>query len=246
MSKNKVAQPKGWDLRIAVCVPGSRGHSGFTQCLSNMLIHFCLSPYKGGTREVEMFSCTGSILPDVRHICVAEAVKWDATHMLFLDDDMHFPRDTLHRLLKHNLPVVGANYVRRTFPCIPTAYNKERTGPVYTDISSTGLEEVSHVGTGVMLIDMRVFDQIELPYFELRPEPGKIKPKGEDVYFCHKLGEAGIPVFVDHDLSKEIGHYGDMCYIHALAGVPFESVIESALAYQIQKKDVESTKQKAA
>jgi hypothetical protein len=210
-----------------------------------MLIHFCLSPYNGGTREVEMFSVSGSILPDIRHVCVAEAVKWDATHMLFLDDDMHFPRDTLHRMLKHNLPVVGVNYVRRTFPCIPTAYAKDRSGPVYTHISSGGLEEVSHAGTGCMLIDMRVFDTIDLPYFELRPEPGKIKPMGEDVFFCRKLEEAKIPVFIDHDLSKEIGHYGEMCYIHALAGVPFETVIEAGLTYQMTEKEVKS-EQKAA
>lgn len=237
---------KKWDLRIAVCVPGDRGKPGFIQSLSNMLIHFCLSPYRGGTLEVEMFSCTGSILPDVRHRCVAEAVKWDATHLLFLDDDMHFPRDTLHRLLAHNLPVVGANYVRRVFPPIPTAYNLERTGKVHTRQDSTGLEEVSHFGTGIMLIDMRVFDTIQLPFFELKSDKDGVRPKGEDVYFCHKCREAGISLLIDHDLSKEIGHYGELCFLNQMDGISLEAMIAGALAYQKAVDEVQSTEQVAA
>ncbi len=241
-----MSKKKGWDLRIAVCVPGDRGKAGFVQSLSNMLIHFCLSPYNGGTREVEMFSCTGSILPDVRHRCVAEAVKWNATHLLFLDDDMHFPRDTLHRLLKHNLPIVAANYVRRTFPPIPTAYNLSRTGKVHTKPDSTGLEEVSHLGTGVMLIDMRVFDIIELPFFELKSDKDGVRPKGEDVYFCHKASEAGIKLFIDHDLSKEVGHYGELCFVNQMDGVSLEAMFAGAMAYQRAKDEVELAEQKAA
>ena len=195
---------------------------------------------------MEMFSCTGSILPDVRHRCVAEAVKWNATHMLFLDDDMHFPRDTLHRLLKHNLPVVGANYVRRVFPPIPTAYSKDKTGKVYTRMESTGLEEVSHLGTGIMLIDMRVFDLIDLPFFELRADGDHVRPKGEDVYFCHKCADAGLKLYIDHDLSKEVGHYGELCYINQMADVTLEALIAGALAYQKAVDEVESTKQIAA
>lgn len=35
---------------------------------------------------------------------------------------------------------------------------------------------------------------------------------GEDVFFFMRLEEAGVPVFVDHDLSNQIAHVGEYGY----------------------------------
>lgn len=157
-------------------------------------------------------------LPEVRHRILGEAVKDDCTHLLWLDADMTFPADTLMVLLRHNLPVVGANYPRRQMPPIPTTYalgtfeNKDH-GIVYSD-GKTGVEEVKHVGMGVCLTDMRVYDAIDAPYFAFEPTPPHfLSLRGEDVYFFEKLKrEAGIPVYVDHDLSQMVSHVGSHAF----------------------------------
>lgn len=140
--------------------------------------------------------------------------------MLFLDTDMIFHRDLLRDLLRHNVPIVGANYPRRVMPPIPTAYNKEETGPLFTRPDDTGLVEVSHIGTGCVLIDMRVFEQIDLPWFQFDWVGGDAKTppriQGEDVYFCKKVRAAGLPVYVDQDVSQFVRHIGEFEYSHAL------------------------------
>jgi hypothetical protein len=37
---------------------------------------------------------------------------------------------------------------------------------------------------------------------------------GEDWYFVKKLSEAGADIWIDHDLSRQIGHVGDFVYGH--------------------------------
>ena len=40
---------------------------------------------------------------------------------------------------------------------------------------------------------------------------------GETVGFCRRLGEAGIPVHIDHDLSKQLAHIGEFEFSNFLA-----------------------------
>lgn len=202
------------DLRIAVCVPGERWKSGFGNDLANAVICFANSKYYGGKKEVEVFTATGSILPEVRTRLVASAAKWDATHMLFLDDDMRFPRDVIQCLIRHNLPIVGANYSRRTHPLYTTAYKADKSGQLLTRPGDRDLVEVSHFGTGCMLIDMRVFEMVDLPFFAFQYDERGMMTQGEDVYFCHKAAEAGIKLYVDQELSQHIKHIGDWEFDH--------------------------------
>ena len=189
------------DIKIAVLVP-SHGEwkAGFGHALSNMVANFCNAKYEGGNKSIEVVNVNGSILPDVRHRLVAEAFKMDATHALWLDADMTFPRDTLQCLLRHNVPVVGVNYPRRQRPVIPTAHlGNENGGILYTEPGDNGLVEVKHLGGGVKLVDLRVYDGF----------------RGEDVYFCEKVKAAGIPIFCDQELSQHIGHIGEYIYTQA-------------------------------
>ena len=187
------------------------------------MVHFAQSNYAGGKKEISLIAVSGSMLHDLRTDLVRRAMVADATHMLFLDDDMQFPVDLLNRLLAHNKPVVGCNYSRRCIPPIPTSHGLDDK-PVYTRPDSTGLESVAHIGTGVMLIDMRVFEHLDatlgleaMPWFQfgwtdLNHPDKPPRPEGEDVYFCRKLRSAGVPLYVDHDVSKNVGHLGEWEY----------------------------------
>jgi len=183
------------------------------------MAHFAMLPYDG-EKTVGVEFVKSSLLPEGRARLVARAYDNNATHILWLDSDMKFPADTISRLVNHNLAVVGANYPRKNIEARPTAYVDEDdyTGPVWSGERASGIQRVSHCGLGVMLCDMRVFDALELPFFAIEPQPPEfVKHCGEDVYFCRKLAKAGIEIYIDHDLSKEVAHIGDFEYTNALS-----------------------------
>lgn len=181
--------------------------------------HFAGMKYDGDKR-IDVTFVESSILPEGRARLVARGYDMEATHLMWFDSDMKFPADTIARLLNHNLAVVAANYPRKNFEARPTAYldDGEYVGPVWTGDNAKGLQEVSSCGMGVMLVDMRVFDKLELPFFAIEPQPpDNVKHLGEDVYFCRKLAKAGIPLHIDHDLSKQVAHIGKFEYTNFLS-----------------------------
>lgn len=209
------------DFRVAVCVPSNGQWTAKTAwCVAKMVDCFNNVEYADGTKEIEVVSATGSMLPEVRSKALAKAWKWGATHILWVDSDMFFPHDTLQQLLKHGKLVVAGNYVRRGLPTVPTAYteNDDYVGPCFTKEDSTGLEKVRHCGMGLMLTHIDVYDVIDLPYWNFTPiPPHNVVWQGEDVHFCKKLGEAGIDIWIDHDVSKLVEHVGLMPFTHQMA-----------------------------
>jgi len=202
-------------LKILICIP-SHGDckTGFAYSLARAMVHFASMPYDG-EKALDVDFIKSSLLPETRTRLVSRAYKFGATHILWLDTDMKFPPDTIARLLNHNKMVVGANYSTKEIESRPVAYREDEdyVGPVWTQDSSKGLQQVTFLGMGVMLTDIRVFDVLKLPWFVFDPlPPDFIKQSGEDGYFCHKLREAEFEVFIDHDLSKQVVHIGDAEY----------------------------------
>lgn len=155
--------------------------------------------------------CRGSVIPGNRNTLVNTAIKDGATHVLFIDTDMVFPADTLDRLLAHDKPMVFANCCTRSLnPAKPTAQIGGKR--VWTERESTGLEEVDRCGFGVALIAIEVFHAIPKPWFHFNYLPDKDDYGGEDIYFCDLATKAGYKLYIDHDLSKQIGHCGDLHY----------------------------------
>ncbi len=230
-------------LKIAICTPLYGSADGkFIQCLSNLHKFFYETPIYGPDGEecekhLQMFIVASSMLTESRHKLTAEAVHWGATHMLWLDGDHVFPQDGLHRLLSHNLPVVGCNYSRRCVPTAPTAaYAEDQVEPgaerlVYTTREKAQaelVEEVGHLGFGFCLIDMKVLDALQyhaeatgkgsyLPLYQMTVKEDGVGLIGEDVFFFKKLRDAGIAVHCDHLLSWELGHIGDVIMTSAMA-----------------------------
>jgi hypothetical protein len=147
----------------------------------------------------------GIYIADLRNKAVKAAQQAGASHLLFLDSDMRFPEDTLDRLLQHNLDIVAANYVQRTM----SEWCVARIGGVPVQSAGrTGLESVDTTGTGVMLINLSVFDDMPQPWFDTPNETGVFT--GEDVYFCQQARSGGYPVHIDHDLSQNVRHQGSV------------------------------------
>ena len=140
-----------------------------------------------------------------REAFLAAAIDRQATHVLWLDTDMAFPPDAAIRLAQHHQAFVGVNCVMRNPFRMFTA--KRHGQPVETRPESTGLEAVDSVGLACVLMRTDIVTHIPRPWFRhgLNDHGGDI---GEDVMYCRALRASGYSIYIDHDLSKEIGHVG--------------------------------------
>jgi hypothetical protein len=198
--------------RLAVCLPQLEVvRCEYARSLANMMLR--LGNVDAGLSQVFTVCGSGSILPSVRQGIASRAIDGvKATHLLWIDADHSFPEDTAHRLLAHGRPWVGVNAASRLPPWHPTASKSEGV-LLETTRNSKGLEKVWRMGTGIVLIEARVFEAIPKPWFLNEyiegADPGS-DFRGEDIYFCEKAKAAGFHPMVDHDLTNETTHIGSM------------------------------------
>lgn len=200
--------------RVAVCIASSGNcKTQFANALLGLFTYFSSKPLMPEQPEqyITAILVESSSLAYNQHALLVKAREWKATHILWVEDDMTFPHDALHRLFARRQPWVGANYPMRSgppFEYTALALDGQR---VFTGPESTGLEECLYTGYGVTLMDITIFDKIEMPYFEMPWASGN-EYATSDSYLAKKIREAGIPIYVDHDLSKQIGHIGNHTY----------------------------------
>jgi hypothetical protein len=209
-------------MNLHICIPsGDLVCADFMMSLSSQIMQLFMKPLAADELNVKIVNKRSSLIVDSRESMVEKALLEGATHVLFLDSDMIFPEDALHRLFSRNEPFVAANYVQRSLPTRPNAIGMLDTVK-HTDDDDTGIEEVKSVGFGLALIRTEVFDAMPRPWFDTywyTNDKGKRLIIGEDVYFCHKARHAGYKIYIDQDLSKQVGHVGTMEYIHAMAKI---------------------------
>jgi len=73
---------------------------------------------------------------------------------------------------------------------------------------NSGLHKCDAVGTGCLLIDMAVFDQMKYPYFVYDYWPdsskgGRLGWVSEDIVWSRKLMDLGIPCWIDTSIVCE-------------------------------------------
>jgi hypothetical protein len=235
-------------VKIALCIPcHGDTKAKFTVSLANMITHTLGARIETGDEpvkiEFETFLVACSLLPESRNRLVAEAWNWGADYMLWMDADHVFPCDALLQLLSRNQLVVGCNYARRFSPTSPTASkygDDDEMDLVWTtkEKAEAGeLEEVAHLGLGLCLVDMRVFDILQAkaeadgkehfwPLFRMDPTPDGIRFVGEDVHFFKSLRDAGVPIHLDHRLSWDVGHVSEQILTNAHTVVQKDQFIE--------------------
>jgi hypothetical protein len=173
--------------------------------------------------QLGLTMAAGTYVHSARQELVEALVQQGVSHILWIDSDMSFPKDALIRLMERNEPVVGINYSLRGLP--PDYVAIKRIGvpseKLATTEDSTGLEQVEALGFGLVLTRIDALRKLppmaDGPWFNFDWLNESRQWVGEDVYFCKLLGAAGVPIHVDHDLSKECSHIGSFEY--TLAGV---------------------------
>ncbi|HJZ05836.1 MAG TPA: hypothetical protein VJ327_08345 [Patescibacteria group bacterium] len=222
MSIRKWRKMMSKELRLAVGIPSTDTWTAQFGMSLAFLVAYLSQQVPGYARQqFTVHNAKGSILPQLRHNIIKAALAAKATHVLFIDSDQTFPQDIAHRLLAHKKQVVGCNIATKKLPSGPTARlaaaSTEGT-PLYTTVESTGLAQVWRLGTGVLLLDMDIFKKPGMiaPWFTPYWSSALDAYTGEDWAFCEKLEKNGINIWVDQDLSKEIGHIGSISFEHDL------------------------------
>ena len=200
-------------------------------CLLNMVNH---------TKDVDfhiLVAERGYTISENRNYCVVQAQKNESDYLIFVDDDMTFPEDTLDVLLSHKKEVIGVNSYSRCLPLSSTVGLMDKKGEYMHPDKHTewemqipdGLFKAYFVGAGVLLIDMKVFERVSSPYFNFTYDKNGQVIHGEDGSFCKKVQEAGMSVWCDG--SIEIGHLGEYEYKRPVGEfntfVPSEGVNDS-------------------
>jgi hypothetical protein len=210
-------------FKLLVGVPsGASWSAQFGVDLVNLVSNFTsrrVADYS--SQSVQVANVRSSVLPNNRLNLVKAAQAGGHTHLLFIDSDQTFPADLPHRLARHHKLVVAANCVTKQIPASPTARAKAadpRGAPVYTDPSSSGIEPVWRIGTGVMLINMHVFERIGLGVWGMSYLPAEELYQGEDWTFCAACEAADVSLYIDHDVSKLVGHVGPYEFTHDVVG----------------------------
>lgn len=194
---------------LSICLPmGDKVHAGFAHDLAVATGYYAATQ----SPDMQFHIRQGTILAEERsHLCDA-ALENDADWLIFIDSDMRFPKDTFERLIAHGEPVVAANCSKRRHPVGPTSRtsdDKFQLNPVWPDYEKKGLEKIATTGFGVVCIHASVFKGIAYPWFDTPWVEENERHIGEDVFFCIRCKEAGIPIYVDHDLSWEVKHVGE-------------------------------------
>jgi hypothetical protein len=197
--------------RVAICIPSQDlVHALFMHDVVNLVAHTMMAR---PDLSLSLLNMRGTLIADQRHNLVVNALGRGATHILWLDADMRFPKDALVRLLAHGEPIVAASYISRRAPLRPVSEISGR-GDVVPGPQAFGLLEVSRTGMGVMLTATTCFNPAQVPWFAIGFSPKTGVYTGEDVFFCRQMKAAGIPVLIDLGLSNEIGHLGEFEYTH--------------------------------
>jgi len=191
-------------IKIAIGIPCNRQIKPKTvECLLDLVAH---------SKDVEfefIIATEGYTISENRTYCAAMAKKQMCDYLLFIDDDMTFPPDTLESLYFHQKDIIGTVAHSR---CISedthvmlksgeVLQKKDRPDKVF---------QVKAIGTAVLLIKMSVFDEVDMPYFNTETHENGFTTLGEDYWFCRQAERKGIKIWCDPTI--QIGHLGDYEY----------------------------------
>lgn len=162
--------------------------------------------------EVEFSLAIGSLIYDARNQLAYKAVSGGFDRVLWLDSDMTFDPDLFMKLsarVDEGAEYVSGIYFTRKAPIQPVIYKTvgmDGTIPQaisYKDYPQESVFDVQGTGFGAVMMTSdlirRVSDSFGLPF-------SPIVGFGEDLSFCLRVTELGIPMFCDS--SIKLGHIG--------------------------------------
>lgn len=148
----------------------------------------------------------------VRNGLAIRAMEDGCTHLIMMDtDQVYYDTETIHKLINANKDVCSA-VVHRRWPPFDPILMRGKLGaykPVPDDEAFSGdLIRIDATGCGCICYDMRVFRELDPPWFDIDRTDEKGKPIGEDIWLSHRIRAAGFEMWAD--TSIKIGHITTM------------------------------------
>jgi hypothetical protein len=162
-----------------------------------------------------------------RAAALAQFLRTDASHLLFVDADIGFAPSDVLRLLEAGREVIGGVYARKA-PGAPPELE-----PLAEGLGREGdLARVASMGTGFMLIARSAAERISAAYPELRAKTGDVNaasvPEAVMVFdsfvepetgryladhqaFCRRWRAIGGEVWAD--FGCRLSHFGEAAYV---------------------------------
>ena len=163
----------------------------------------------------------GSLIYESRNTLCKQAITHDVDYILWLDSDMVFDRDVLHRMLKHmedGKEIVTGLYFRRKPPFTPVimkeiTFDEDVHGHAegYPDYPENELFEVAACGFGCVMMKKDILLDLLLNY---RTWFNPLFGAGEDIAFCVRARELGYKIWCDPTIK--LGHYGPQVFDEAI------------------------------
>lgn len=136
--------------------------------------------------------------------CVKQALSdADATHIMFVDDDVMLPRRAAQTLFDTGLPSVAGIYVKKSEAAwTNTTTNAEHPTLVYSQqpvepkVGDMTPRPASCVGGGMWLLNLDLFRKLPEPWFHMVQNPDGGVVIGEDSCLLQKLAGYGVETHV--------------------------------------------------
>ena len=151
--------------------------------------------------NAEIFRAQSGPVDGMRNQIVIRALEKECTHLIFLDADMVYPRDTLTKLLNHDKDIVGALTFKRAPNFEPLLFIGKPYKMTLLDPIPEGLVKITATGTGCLMVKTLVYENLDYPWFSFGENDGK--PVGEDIGFCYNAGAKGYSIYVDTTIQTE-------------------------------------------
>lgn len=174
-------RPAGAKYDVAICIP-TRGY------VSQKFAHGLLQLEKPANYLVNWQH--GHQIDTARNVQVSLALQREAKRVLFLDSDVIPPPDGLSALIVVDMPIVSGVYFSRAPPYHVMA--KIGSTPIPRDrVGVPGMAEVTDVGMGFCLVDIRVFHRIgaALPWLCLQDHTDDAKKTVVKVTYPEALAQ---------------------------------------------------------
>lgn len=181
----------------------------YAQSLVRLVMYFIQNEIFPGIRQrISTSSESGTSIAENYERLVSRYINdtniyW--THFLTIEDDMGFPPHALHTIARRKVPVIGANYITKSLK--PQFLTK-----TITSEKSMGIERVSFLPQGFTLVERKVYESIPKPWFMTCYNIEINQYVHQDYFFSKLIDSNGFPMYVDHDISKEIYHIGSKNY----------------------------------
>jgi glycosyltransferase involved in cell wall biosynthesis len=157
----------------------------------------------------------GYQVEQVRNLIAHWVIKNNYDYLFSVDSDIAFTRDTLRKLLEHDVDMVSGVYIQRiqgkhTIEIMRANAHGGVSHVPYQEVKGHGLVPIDGCGFGCVLIKRSVFEVIAYPHFVYKSAIDHAHTISEDVYFCRQARDKGVQIYAD--MSVLCDHIGSWTF----------------------------------